>query len=82
MVTRREVLALAGSVPALLASTRASAEPEAPAEIEQHEHVQAISSFEKTSTGVVFHCTTSQGKNIDVMLNGMHARNPSRADVS
>ncbi len=68
MVTRREVLALAGSVPALLASTRAGAEPEAPAEIEQHEQVQAFSSFEKTSAGVTFHGTTSQGKNIDVML--------------
>jgi alpha-D-xyloside xylohydrolase len=66
MVTRREVLALAGSAPALLAATRAAAQPEAQAELEQHEFVQTISSFEKTNTGVIFHCTTSQGKSVDV----------------
>ncbi len=68
MVTRREVLALAGSVPALLASPRAGAEPEGPAELEQHEHVRAFSAFERTSAGVAFHCATSQGKNVDVTL--------------
>src|ERR1700690_1773765 len=71
MVTRRELLALAGSAPALLAATRADAQPRMQAEpgqreLEQHEFVQVISSFEKTSTGVVFHCTTSQGKSVDV----------------
>src|ERR1700690_4330586 len=71
MVTRREVLALAGSAPALLAATRADAQPRMQAEpgqreLEQHEFVQAIASFEKTGTGVVFHCTTSQGKSVDV----------------
>jgi len=68
MVTRREVLALAGSAPALLAATRATAEPQVQTEIEQHEFVQAISSFEKTITGVVFHCATSQHKSVDVNL--------------
>ena len=67
MVTRREVLALAGSAPALLAATRADAQPRMQAEpgqreLEQHESVQSISTFEKTSAGVIFHCTTSPGK--------------------
>ncbi len=67
-VSRRELLALAGAAPAMLVSTRADAEPQAPQqpELEQHEFVQAISSFEKTSTGVVFHCTTSSGNQVDV----------------
>jgi alpha-D-xyloside xylohydrolase len=68
MVTRREVLALAGSAPALLAATRATAGPQVETETEQHEFVQTISSFEKTSTGVAFHCATSQHKSVDVNL--------------
>jgi alpha-D-xyloside xylohydrolase len=68
VVTRREVLALAGAAPALLTATRASAAPESQAELEQHEFVQAISSYEKTQSGVVFHCATSQGKRVDVSL--------------
>jgi hypothetical protein len=70
MVTRREVLALAGAAPALLTAKGAQASP-APApqaELEQHESVRAISSFEKTSTGVVFHCATSRGNTVDVTL--------------
>jgi alpha-D-xyloside xylohydrolase len=68
VVTRREVLALAGSAPALLAATRADAHPEAQDGLELHEFVQKVSSFEKTKTGAVFHCATSQGKDIDVVL--------------
>src|SRR5271165_2301858 len=69
MVTRREVLALAGAAPALLAAaTRAEAQPQAQAELEQHESVQSISSWEKTSIGVLFHCATSQGKGVDITL--------------
>ncbi|MGD0966419.1 MAG: hypothetical protein ABSA57_21325 [Candidatus Acidiferrales bacterium] len=69
MVTRREVLTLAGAAPALLsAATRADAQSQGQAEWEQHESVQTISSFEKTNTGVVFHCATSQGKSVDVRL--------------
>jgi len=68
MVTRREILALAGSAPALLAATRATAEPQVETETEQHEFVQTISSFEKNGTGIVFHCSTSQGKSVDVNL--------------
>ncbi len=69
MVTRREVLAMAGAAPALLAgAAHAEAQPQAAGELEQHEHLQAISSFEKTVVGVVFHCATSQGKSIDVTL--------------
>jgi alpha-D-xyloside xylohydrolase len=37
--------------------------------LEQHEFVAAISSFDKTSSGVVFHCATSSGKNIDVTFS-------------
>ena len=67
MVTRREVLTLAGAAPALLAgAARADAQPQAQAELEQHESVQSISSFEKTNTGIVFHCVTSLGKSVDV----------------
>ncbi len=68
MVTRREILALAGAAPALLVGGRTELESQSSAqpELEQHEFVQAISLFEKTDAGVVFHCTTSQGKNIDV----------------
>jgi alpha-D-xyloside xylohydrolase len=69
MVTRREILALAGAAPALLAATtRADAQTQEHAELEQHQFVQAISSFEKTNSGVVFHCTMSPGKNVDVTL--------------
>ena len=68
MITRREVLALAGAAPALLTATRASAAPESQVELERHESVQAISSYEKTPTGVVFHCATSGRKNVDVIL--------------
>jgi alpha-D-xyloside xylohydrolase len=72
MVTRREILALAGAAPAMLLSTPAAteAQPQAPAqaELEQHEFVQAISSFDKTNTGVVFHCKTNQGTSVDVTL--------------
>jgi alpha-D-xyloside xylohydrolase len=68
MVTRREVLALASSAPALLTATLADAQTKTQAELEQHEFVQAIASFEKTGTGVVFHCATSLGKSIDVAL--------------
>lgn len=68
MVSRRDVLALAAAAPALLTATRANGAPEAQAELEQHESVQAISSYEKTPTGVVFHCATSGRKNVDVIL--------------
>ncbi len=68
MVTRRDVLALAGAAPALLLGTKADAQPQGQSEPEQHEFVQGISSFEKRSFGVVFHCTTSQKKNVDVTL--------------
>src|ERR1700690_1736280 len=68
MVTRREVLALAGSVPVLLTATRSAARPEAEGEPEPHEFVQAIFSFEKTKAGIVFHCTTNQGKTVDVTV--------------
>jgi alpha-D-xyloside xylohydrolase len=68
MVTRREVLALAGSSPLLLAATEAEARPEAATELEQHEFVQAIASFAKTRTGMTFHCTTNRGTSVDVTL--------------
>jgi len=70
MVTRREVLALAGAAPALLggAATRADAQTQTQAELEQHEFVEAISSFDKTQSGAVFHCATSQGKSVDITL--------------
>jgi alpha-D-xyloside xylohydrolase len=67
-VTRRQVLALAGSAPALLGATWATAQPEAEPGTEQHEFVQSISSFEKTKSGIVFHCATSQHKDVDVTL--------------
>ena len=35
---------------------------------EEHEFVQKMSSFDKVKNGVFFHCTTSQGKSIDVQL--------------
>lgn len=35
---------------------------------EEHEFMQEMSSYEKVKNGVVFHCTTSQGKSIDVQL--------------
>ena len=47
---------------------RRSGQRPAQPELERHEFVQAIASFEKTGTGVVFHCATSQGKSIDVTL--------------
>ena len=70
MVTRREVLALAGAAPVLIAAkgAQASAAQAPQAELEQHESVRAISSFEKTSAGVVFHCATSRGNSIDVTV--------------
>ena len=68
MVTRREVLALAGSSPLLLAATGVEARPEVVAELEQHEFVQAIASFAKTRTGMAFHCTTNRGTSVDVTL--------------
>jgi alpha-D-xyloside xylohydrolase len=68
MVTRRDILALAGSAPALFLGARADAQQEAPAEQELHEFVAAISSFEKTGAGVVFHCATSRGTNVEVAL--------------
>ncbi len=68
MVTRREVLSLAGSSPLLLAATAAEARPEVAAELEQHEFVQAIASFAKTRTGMAFHCTTNRGTSVDVTL--------------
>ncbi len=68
MVTRRDILALAGAVPALLVPGAADAQPQAPAETEQHEFIQAFSLSEKTATGVVFHCATSRGKKIEVVL--------------
>jgi|GEM_PF-88100 len=70
LVSRRDILALAGAAPAMLVSTRADAEPQMPAqpELEQHDFVQAISSFEKTSTGVLFHCVTNAGKPIEVVF--------------
>jgi alpha-D-xyloside xylohydrolase len=67
-LTRREVLALAGAAPALLVPTQADAQAQSQPEPERHEFVQAFSSFEKTSTGAVFHCVTSQKKNVDVAL--------------
>ena len=54
MVTRREVLALAGSAPALLGGNTGNRRAEAEPGTEQHEFVQSISSFEKTKSGVVF----------------------------
>jgi alpha-D-xyloside xylohydrolase len=68
MVTRREVLALAGSASALLAAERTEAQAPEQTGLEQHEFVQTISSFEKTNAGVLFHCVTNQGKNVDVTL--------------
>ena len=35
---------------------------------EQHEFVQKMDSYEKAADGVVFHCTTSQGKSVDILL--------------
>ncbi len=68
MVTRREILKLAGSVPAVLATSGAGTQTEAQTESEQHEFISAIASFDKTSTGIVFHCATSRGKSVDVIL--------------
>jgi hypothetical protein len=68
MVSRRDVLALVGSAPVLLVGTRADAEPEPQAELEQHESVQEISHYEKTKSGVIFHCTTDQVKAADVTV--------------
>jgi alpha-D-xyloside xylohydrolase len=59
---------LAGAAPAFFAGTPVQAEPERQTELEQHESVQSISSFEKTTAGVIFHCTTSRHKNVDVTL--------------
>ena len=68
-MTRRDVLALAGSAPAFLLGARADAA-----------HRGAGPSWNSTSLsrrflllkrpapGVVFHCITSQGKNVDVTL--------------
>jgi alpha-D-xyloside xylohydrolase len=67
MVTRREVLALAASAPAFFTATEAAAEqPET--QQEQHEHLQAVSSFEKLKSGVLFHCVTNRGSSVDVTL--------------
>lgn len=59
---------MAGAVPGLLAPARVNALAEAEAELEQHEFVQAMASYEKTGTGVVFHCTTSGRNTVDVAL--------------
>ena len=69
-LTRREVLALAGAVQAVLAGAEAEARPEAQAqpELEQHEFVQAISSFDKVGVAVIFHCTTDQGHGVNVTV--------------
>jgi len=68
MVTRREVLALAGSVPALLVTGGPEAQPQPQAETEQHEFISSFSSFEKKNTGVAFRCATSRGKSVDVTV--------------
>ncbi len=68
MVTRRQILALAGSAPALLKATPADAQAAVPTSPEQHEFVQALSSLEKTDAGVTFHCITSLNNYIDVTL--------------
>jgi alpha-D-xyloside xylohydrolase len=68
MLSRRELLALAGTAPAFFSATPTGAQQQSIAqpELEQHEFLQTISSYERTGTGVVFHCTTSQGKSVDV----------------
>ena len=68
MVTRRDFLALAGCAPAMLAGDPAVAKPQPEGELEQHEFVQSMSSFEKTQSGAVFHCVTNGKKNVDVTL--------------
>jgi len=37
--------------------------------LEEHEFVQKMDSCEKVKDGVVFHCTTSRGKSVDIQLN-------------
>jgi alpha-D-xyloside xylohydrolase len=68
MVTRRQMLTLAGSAPALLSATPAAAQTQGQLPSEEHEYVQKMSSFEKVRNGVVFRCATTQGKNVDLTL--------------
>ena len=35
---------------------------------EEHQHVQRIESHERVADGILFHCTTNQGKNVDIRL--------------
>ena len=65
MITRRDLFAIAGASPALLPVTAAAAQPPAP-QPEEHEFIQKLSSFDKVARGVVFHCTTSRGKGVDI----------------
>jgi alpha-D-xyloside xylohydrolase len=51
----------------MLPETSAAQGVERP-ELEQHEFVRRMTSFEKTAGGGVFHCVTSRGNNVDVTL--------------
>ena len=68
MMTRRDLLAIAGTAPALLPGTPAAAQPAATTQLEEHEFIQRMSSFEKTARGAVFHCATSRRKSVDIIL--------------
>lgn len=50
-------------------SRAASAEAATSAAAEQHEFIEKMASFEKTSRGAIFHCTTSQGKSVEVAVS-------------
>jgi alpha-D-xyloside xylohydrolase len=69
---RRELLksavVVAGSAPALMLPESAAAQVVENPQIEQHEFVRTMASFDKTANGVVFHCTGSRGTSVDVIL--------------
>ena len=81
MVTRRDFLAIAGCAPALLVGDPAVAQSQPQEQEEKHEFVRDDASFEKTQSGVVFHCVTSQKKNVDLTLT-VCTPEILRADVS